>query len=383
MLCRMSAVLLALILSVTLSLPAWAQPLLLVDMRNAEVLYEEDAGLPWHPASLTKLMTALVTFNAIANGRLTLETPVKMSAAARRAPPSKVGFPEGMAVTMEVALNLLLVKSANDIAIAIAETVSGSEASFVAEMNQLAQTIGMSATNFVNPHGLHNKAQVTTARDLAVLAFAIRQNFPQYLPIFRTTHVTLGDAVLDSNNNLLTSFRGTTGMKTGFVCSAGLNIVVTVDRDGRQLLAIVLGASSGRERGEQAGQMLTGALRGTLRGTGKHVSQIVNQTGVAPTDMRPNLCGEGARAYVAARETAFPYGLEGQASFLNDSVAPRTFVASTLGIIRDVPLPRPRPANMPFLRKTEPVVTEQSPETGLPGNIPFPRPRPAMLGARS
>ena len=242
--------------------PAAATPRLLVDMRSGEVLFAEDAGLSWHPASLTKLMTAYVTFEAIAAGRVTLDTPVIVSARALREPPSKVGLPVDTALTLRDALYLLIVKSANDIAIAVAETVSGSVEQFVYEMNMTATALGMSATHYVNPNGLHDTQQVTSARDLAVLALNIRARYPQYDNLFATEAVRLGKAVLESNNNLLTQFAGTTGMKTGYVCSSGLNMVATAERNGRNLMAVVLGASSGRERGEIAAQLMLDGFAG-------------------------------------------------------------------------------------------------------------------------
>ncbi|MCB9992147.1 MAG: D-alanyl-D-alanine carboxypeptidase [Hyphomicrobiaceae bacterium] len=377
---RLTKSLLALAVSFVFALMAGralAEPLLVVDMSNGEVLYEEDAGVPWHPASLTKLMTALVAFNAVANGRLALDSVVTVSKRALAEPPSKVGLPVDTAMTLEVALNLMIVKSANDIAVAVAERVSGSVENFVAEMNQMASVLGLSATHFVNPNGLDDARQTVSARDLAVLTLAIRRNFPQYASIFQTAIVRLGNINLESNNNLLTEFAGTDGMKTGFICASGLNMVVTVDRNGRQLLVVVLGASSARERGEKAGQLLTGALNGQLRGTGNSVFDIADLTNVAPPNMRPQLCGPDARTYVASQEQAFPYGLEGQPSFLNDSIPPMVFRASTLGRVRELPLPLPRPASAPLLRQSiaaSPIVTA--------GNslIPLPRPRPARPG---
>lgn len=357
--------------------PSQATPLLLMDMQTGQILYEQDAGRPWHPASLTKLMTALVTFNAIANGRLNLESHVTVSARALREPPSKVGLPVDTAMTLEVALNFLLVKSANDISVAIAETVSGSVDAFVVEMNQMATAIGMTASNFTNPHGLHNRAQTVSARDMAILTLTIRQNFPQYDSIFQTAEVRLGGSRLESNNNLLTDFTGTDGMKTGFVCSAGLNIVATVNRGGKRLLAVVMGAASGRERSERAAQMITGALRGELRAQGKTVTQIANRTDLAPVDMRPNLCGANAREYVDQQAVEFPFGLEGQPSFLTDTVAPRTYMAATLGRLRNVTLPRPRPSIAPVLRRS--IVSVPTVSVGANSQIPFPRPRPAGL----
>lgn len=352
-----------------LSLPAFAIPQLLVDMRTGEVLYADDAGLPWHPASLTKLMTAFVTFEAIAAGRVQLDTPVIISANALSAPPSKIGAPVDTAYALEDALYLMIVKSANDISIAIAETVGGTEQRFVDEMNATAAALGMSATRFINPNGLHDPAQVTSARDLAILAITLRQRHPQYAPMFATESVRLGESRLRSHNNLLTRFAGTTGMKTGYVCASGLNIVATVERQGRSLMAIVLGGSSSRERGELTAQLFLSALSGSVSGSGQIVTGIRNQLD-APFNMRPYICGSEAKTYVANRAEAFPLGLEGQPTNLNDNIEATVKRVSSLGRIRNAPLPRPRPLWAPGPRVE--TVSTSAPI------VPLPRPRPAV-----
>lgn len=322
---------------------AFALPQLLIDMRTNEVLYENEAGIPWHPASLTKLMTALIAFEAIETGQATLSTPVITSANALSVEPSRLGLPEGTAITLEDALYMLVVKSANDIAVAIGETIAGSEPAFVEMMNARAAIMGLSGTHFVNPHGLHDPAQVTTARDIAMIALTIKARFPQYDALFSTRTVALGDSRSHSNNELLTGFAGTDGMKTGYVCASGLNIVATVTRGGRQLMAITLGASSSRERGEMTAQMLFSGFAGGYRGTGKTVNAVVNQPGLLPVDMRPDICGANASEYSEQRAEIFSAGLDGQISYLNDTIVPPTHTIATLGRLADVPLPRPRP----------------------------------------
>lgn len=197
--------------------PAYAIPMLLVDLRTGEVLYNEEGGQPWHPASLTKLMTAYVAFAAIKQGRISLDTRITISKNAWNQAPSKSGLAVGSSITMQDALYILIVKSANDVAVAIAEAVSGSVPKFVDEMNAMAAAMGLTATHYANPHGLHDPKQVTSARDLAVLALYIRRDYPQYLPIFGTETVTLGKAKLESNNGLLLRFEGTTGMKLSLI----------------------------------------------------------------------------------------------------------------------------------------------------------------------
>lgn len=363
-----------------------ANPILVVDRATLEVLYAEDAGQPWHPASLTKLMTAYVVFEELAKGTVTLETPVRISRNAFNQAPSKSGLPVDSAVSLKDALYILVVKSANDIAVAIAETVGGSEANFVAMMNNAAQRMGLSATHYVNPHGLHDPAQVTSARDLAIVGLYIEQSFPQYMPMFATGVVNLGKARLESNNGLLEGFVGTNGMKTGYVCASGLNIVATADRNGRRLMAVVLGGSSARDRNERAAGLMLDALAGRLRPTGQSVLALANATGVQPVDMRPRICGKEAKAYVAAQEAAFPMGLKDQPTYLSDEIMLSEYTAVDLGRIRTgIALPRPRPAHIPTVSAGSTVESAAIEDVLRPGipvgglNIAFPRPRPADL----
>lgn len=337
----------AVLFAVVAASPAYAIPKLLIDLQTGEVLYDEEAGQPWHPASLTKMMTAYVAFTAIQQGRVTLDTKVIISQNAWNQAPSKSGLKVGSAITMRDALYILVVKSANDVAVAIAETVSGSVPAFVIEMNTMATAMGLTATHYENPHGLHDPAQVTSARDLAVLALYIRRDFPQYLPMFGTEAVTLGKAQLKSNNGLLEHFAGTTGMKTGYVCASGLNIVATVERQGRSLLAVVLGGSSARERNEMTAELVLRGLSGSVRSLGTTVLGLRN-TNAEPVNMRPRICGKESKDYVAAREAAFPLGLKGQPSYLTDLIEGATYKATDLGILRDVPLPRRRPSYAPL-----------------------------------
>ncbi|WIY54237.1 D-alanyl-D-alanine carboxypeptidase family protein [Devosia sp. YIM 151766] len=378
----------ALLLTLASFAPAWATPLLLVDRANLEVLYAQDAGQAWHPASLTKLMTAYVVFEELAKGNVTLDTSVTISRKAFNQAPSKSGLAVDSAVSLQDALYILIVKSANDIAVAIAETVGGSEERFVAMMNEVASRMGLTGTHYVNPHGLHDPAQVTTARDLAILSLYIEQTFPQYMPMFSTGVVKLGTAKLESNNGLLEGFVGTTGMKTGYVCASGLNIVATVDRGGRQLLAVVLGGSSGRERNERAAELFVNALSGNTGPTGQTVLTLANAVGSTPTDMRPLICGKESAAYVKAQEAAFPMGLKDQPSYLTDEIVPREHVAVNLGRIRNnIALPRPRPPHVPLFPAAAPTIESANIDEMLrPGlttiggmNVPMPRPRPADL----
>ena len=229
---------------------------ILVDVASGAVLDSRIADHRWQPASLTKLMTAYLTFKALKEGRLTLTSPVTISAHALAQAPAKMGFGVGTIVNVDNALKMMLVKSANDIAMALAETVGGSEAGFVAMMNAEARRLGMVSTHYDNPNGLPDDGQITTARDLAVLARALWLDFPERRDLFRIPAIRAGRHILRSENALLERYHGANGMKTGFVCASGYNIVAAANRGGRQLIAVVLGASSSKNRAETAAVLL-------------------------------------------------------------------------------------------------------------------------------
>ncbi len=213
--------------------------------------------MPWRPASLTKLMTAYLTFQAIRDGNLSPEDVVICTAHAQSQPPSKLGMPLGGQLKVGLAVKALIVKSANDVAVMLAEKIGGTEANFVDMMNKAAKRLGMTNTKFVNPNGLPMfnpdnteapQQSVTTARDMAILASMIFKEFPQYADIFAMTEVKVGNRMISTHNGLLKSYDGADGMKTGFICAAGYNVVASATRNGRRLVAVVLGESSSSAR---------------------------------------------------------------------------------------------------------------------------------------
>jgi D-alanyl-D-alanine carboxypeptidase len=235
----------------------YSGPALLVEPSSGLVLYAEDADLPWRPASLTKLMTAYLTFEAIRDGRLSPEDLLICSKRAQSEPPSKLGLPLGGTLKVDLAVKALIVKSANDVAIMLAEKIGGTEANFIQMMNDTAKRLGMANTHFVNPNGLPMfvaenvegpDQSVTTARDMALLASMLLREFPSYAEIFAMTEVKIGNRMVTTHNGLLKSYDGADGMKTGFICAAGYNIVASATRNNRQLVAVVLGENSGSAR---------------------------------------------------------------------------------------------------------------------------------------
>ena len=235
---------------------AAANPAIVFDVATGQVIAHQDAFQRWYPASLTKLMTAYVAFRAVEAGELTLASPITMSKHAAAEPPSKMGFKPGQVVTLDNALKMLIVKSANDIAMAIGENVGGTQEAFVARMNAEATRLGMTGSHFVNPNGLHHLDQYTTAHDLALLVRSIRPEFPQYRSYFTIEALGAGKKVLKSNVDLLGRFNGADGMKTGFICPSGFNLVASATRNDRTLAAVVLGAINPHVRADQAADLL-------------------------------------------------------------------------------------------------------------------------------
>jgi D-alanyl-D-alanine carboxypeptidase len=225
------------------------------------VLYAEDADDQWHPASLTKIMTAYVTFGAIKEGALALTTNIGCSALANSQGPTKVGLPVGATMTVEVALEALVIKSANDVAVMLAEAVAGSHESFVDYMNAVARRLGMTRTRFANANGLPAPEQVSTARDMARLASAVVRDYPEHARIWSMLDVRVGKRRLHTHNGLLVHYEGADGMKTGFICDSGFNVVASATRQGRKLIAVVLGEATGGERTVRAANLLEHGFR--------------------------------------------------------------------------------------------------------------------------
>lgn len=233
-----------------------AGPALLFDAKTGNILYQEDADRLWYPASLTKMMTAYVAFEEIKAGRLSLQDQLTSSRVSVRQAPSKIGLPLGRQMSLDLGLQALIVKSANDVAVMIAEKISGNVHNFAKRMNATAKKLGMTRTRYYNPNGLPDGRQVTTARDQGLLAMAIIKNFPEHADLFKQIYVHVGKRKLRSHNDLLRNYTGSDGMKTGFVCASGFNIVTSATRKKRRLVAVVLGGTSSATRRVRAHKLL-------------------------------------------------------------------------------------------------------------------------------
>ncbi len=275
-------------LTVTTAPFARATPALTMDLASGDVLYQQEATRPWFPASTTKLMTVYVALSAVRDGKIAMNTPLVYSARARAMPPSKMGFRPGTQVTLENALRMLMVKSANDIAITVAEGVSGSVEAFAEDMNGAAAGLGLHESHFVNPNGLPNADHVSSVRDMALIARALYTQFPQQASLFDIGVLQLGPERIANHNNLLGRYPGVDGMKTGFTCAAGFNVVASAFRDGRRIVTIVFGAPSVATRTEKAAALFDRAFANVDRPTASILS--MPDTGGSAPDMHNAVC---------------------------------------------------------------------------------------------
>ena len=272
-------------LAVAMPCVAHAEALLLVEADTGKVLEAQNATYPWYPASVTKMMTAYVTLKAVKDGKLTLDTLFSVSPVAASQSPSKMGFRPGTQVTVDNALKMMLVKSANDMAVVLAEGVGGSIDGFSAMMNESAQKLGMTQTSYVNPNGLPADGQITSARDLAILARAIIHDLPEYEYFVHIPSIRFGRRVTQNFNKLIGRYPGADGFKTGFICASGYNLVASATRNGKRLIAVVLGASSGQARAVRAAQMLERGFSANSLSWLKPASGTVDS--LAPIDASP------------------------------------------------------------------------------------------------
>ena len=278
---------------------AGASPMLLVDASSGNILEAQEATRSWHPASLTKLMTAHLTLLAVEAGRLSMDTSIVMSARAVAQAPTKLGVPQGTSLRLEDALTVMMVKSANDVAVAIAEAVGGSEASFVAAMNAEARRLGMSGTRFVNANGLHDERQVTNARDMAVLMLAVLGYHSGYGDLFRTPSITINGRTLKNTNKLIEDYAALEATKTGYVCASGFNAATSAVQGGRRVIAVVLGSPNAAARTRTTRELLDAGLSGTAAPIGN--LRILKADAPLPgADLRRLKCGRQGPAIARA-----------------------------------------------------------------------------------
>ncbi|MBA1156216.1 D-alanyl-D-alanine carboxypeptidase family protein [Microvirga mediterraneensis] len=279
---------------------AGASPMLLVDASTGDILAAQEATRSWHPASLTKMMTAHLALTAVQAGRASMDTSIVLSPKAAAQAPTKLGVPPGTSLRLEDALTVIMVKSANDVSMAIAEAIGGSEEAFVAAMNQEARRLGMTGTRFVNATGLHDDRQVTNARDMALLMLVLLSFHADYLDLLRTPAVTVNGRMLKNTNKLVEEYAGLEASKTGYVCASGFNVAVSALRGNRRVIGVVLGAPSAATRTLVMRELLDNGLS---EGTSP-VGNLRTMRAAAPTpaaDLRPLKCGRQASGRLEAK----------------------------------------------------------------------------------
>ncbi|TPW25931.1 D-alanyl-D-alanine carboxypeptidase family protein [Pararhizobium mangrovi] len=390
MLVRLSVVFATLVLAAA-PLRAEPFPSILVDVNSGQVLEHQDAFKRWYPASLTKLMLMYVVFTELSDGELTLDSTVHVSQRAATQPPAKMYLNPGATMTLDSAMKIIMTKSANDIAMAIAESVGGSEGAFVEKMNATAARLGLADTHFINPNGLPGKGQYSTARDLAVLATDLRRQFPQYAFYFDIPGIDYGEWEIENTNLLMGRFPGIDGMKTGFICASGFNQVSSATRNGRTLVAVALGQPSLGARAKKTAELLQagfgkhpqgGPTLSTLRPEGGHDEKVYN--------VYNQICTKKAHDQrMAARDDNGDVVVE--APYMHDQVKRpyiRVKLLTTGGVasarIASIPLPTPRPAHeaMPQTASAYAEAGDESEASQALANavtgasVPIPRGRP-------
>ena len=351
---------------------------MVMDARTGEVLHSRNADTRLHPASLTKMMTLYVAFQAIERGEITLDTKVKVSRFAASEPPSKLGLQPGQRIALRYLIRAAAVKSANDAATAIGEAISGSEAAFARRMNRTAKSLGMTRTTFKNAHGLTESGHMSTARDMTLLGRHVLYDYPQYYNLFsrRSTHAGVRE-VANTNRRLLAAYRGADGIKTGYTRAAGFNLVASAERGNERVIATVFGGKSTASRNARVAELLDMGFRrapsraplrkpqkpnyvpgddpdivagnsAAPQGAGK----IIRLTGAVKTSLRPQLRPGATQEPVLIAANEAP-----EAAVKEDDILTALQVAQAAA-------PAPAPAAKP-----KPVVIPMKRPAARPGNV--------------
>ena len=272
-----SALIAAILVIIAVAASAEANPKyasFIIDADTGKVLYSRNADAPRYPASLTKMMTLYMLFEAMEQGKVTKNTRVPFSSHAASMQPTKLGVPAGKSISVETAIYSLVTKSANDAAAAVGELLGGTESHFAEMMTAKARSLGMSRTTFRNASGLPNSRQVTTARDMATLGIALQEHFPRQFKYFDTPSFKYGRTTMRNHNRLLGRVAGVDGIKTGYTRASGFNLVTSLHKDGRSIVGVVMGGKSGSSRDAHMQQLLAANLaKGSKRSRGMLVAR--------------------------------------------------------------------------------------------------------------
>ncbi len=258
-----------------------------IDLYTGRVLYSKNAGEPRYPASLTKVMTLYLLFDALRDGKIGMNTQLRVSAHAAAQSPTKLDLSEGDTISAADAIGAIVTKSANDMAVAVAEALAGSEEEFARRMTQKARSIGMLHTTFRNASGLPNSEQQTTAQDLIVLGKAILADHPERCKVFATKYFQYDGQVFRNHNTLLFSYEGMEGMKTGFTSASGFNLIATARRNDKRLLAVVLGGASAGARNAAMRNILDSSWSKAMTQTAARKAGMVLMAAAKPAPEPP------------------------------------------------------------------------------------------------
>lgn len=239
---------------------------IVIDVKSGKTLYSDNADNLRYPASLTKIMTLYMLFGELEAGRVSLNTRMKVSKRAAGQAPSKLALKVGSTIRVKDAISALVTKSANDVAVVISEHIAGTESKFASKMTRTARRLGMKKTTFKNASGLPNKGQRTTARDMARLGMAIQDRYPRYYKYFSTRSFSYKGKKYRNHNRLLGTVKGVDGIKTGYIRASGFNLVTSVKRDGRHIVAVVMGGRTGRSRDSHMKDLIGRYLKTAKKG---------------------------------------------------------------------------------------------------------------------
>jgi len=334
---------------------------IVVDAETGEVLFARHADSRRYPASITKVMTLYLAFEAIADGKIKLDDVITVSSRAASQPPSKLGLAAGQTITVDDAMRATAVRSANDMAMALAEHISGSQERFAAQMTLKGRELGMTQTRYVNPNGLPDARQLTSARDLAILARAVMRDYPQYYSYFGQHDWVYNGREYRNTNGLLRGTAGYDGMKTGFTNASGYNLAASAVRDGRRIITIVLGGRSTASRNAHVAALMDTGFeveRARARGESIQVAQAFFEArgfGIGPDS-------SGPIEYASAAQDEDALIGAGSSGSLPSGVAYAALTASPPAPARLTPAPSERPADVTaILNGGAPVVTPPRP----------------------
>ena len=339
---------------------------IIIDANTGRILHEQNADALRHPASVTKVMTLYLLFEQLQAGKMRLNTPLRVSAYAASQQPSKLGVKPGSTISVEDAIQALITRSANDIAVVVAENISGDASTFAQLMTRRARQLGMSRTTFRNPNGLPHPQQVTTARDLATLGRAVQERFPKYYAYFETRSFMYRGQAIRNHNRMFGRINGVDGIKTGYTNASGFNLLTSVKQNGRYVIGVVMGGASAASRDNRMVALLNDALPGAYAGRQMVARMDSAPAGAANDDVAAPVAlaaAEPAPAPAAAPVAATQEVARKPATIPVPSANPRLAMASAAGEMdpattASIPAPKPtRPAQVaPPVGSAAPIV---------------------------